>query len=411
MEKWEREAKTFAKWWHTGQYRKYTNDTVPYYLHCGAVARLLKTHVPSATREMIIAAWLHDTLEDTDVTALEIYNTFGSVVLQHVEDLTERKYPGCGRRERKERELARLSQVSIGSKTIKLADLLDNAKDILEKDKDFAVVYLREKRDLLTYALKDGDPVLWALCDRVVEDGLKLLSEFKGISSMKTGLTDITLIVDRSGSMNKIYNDTIGGLNSFLQSQRAVEGEAVFSAVQFDDKYEQVVTGIDIQRVTNFTPGYDFMPRGSTALYDALGRTITAIGARLKALSEEARPERVMVVIVTDGKENASEEFTKKQVFDMIKHQTDVYKWDFTYIGANQDSMQSGAAIGIAASKTMDYSHTGVGARGAFAAASNYTHSFRAAPTREAASASAFTAEDRKAAAGDSAGLKPDSTV
>lgn len=172
MEQWEREAKTFAKWWHTGQYRKYTNDTVPYYLHCGAVARLLKIHVPSATREMIIAAWLHDTLEDTDVTALEISNTFGPVVLQHVDDLTERKYPGLNRAARKAKEVERLSQVPIGSKTIKLADLLDNAKDILEKDPNFAKVYLREKRVLLDVALKEGDAVLWGLCNTIVETGL-----------------------------------------------------------------------------------------------------------------------------------------------------------------------------------------------------------------------------------------------
>lgn len=218
---------------------------------------------------------------------------------------------------------------------------------------------------------------------------------------MKAGLTEIVKVVDRSGSMERVYSDTIGGLNTYVASQRKEPGECLLTVIQFDDKYEVLIVAQNIQHVREFSAGRDFIPRGSTALYDALGRAITETGARLSALDEAVRPERVLFVIVTDGFENASKEYTQPQVFDMIKHQQDKYKWDFTYIGANQDSMRVGATIGIKAGKTLDFSHTGGGTRGAFAAAANYSSSYRGAPTLEAATASSFTVEDRQAAKAD----------
>jgi hypothetical protein len=122
--------------------------------------------------------------------------------------------------------------------------------------------------------------------------------------------TDVTVILDRSGSMEAIQSDVIGGFNRFLRDQQHESGECRLTLVQFDDQYDVVYTArsiADAPRLMDHT----FQPRGSTALLDAIGRTIDATGARLAALSESNRPDRVMLVIVTDGLENASTEYTR----------------------------------------------------------------------------------------------------
>src|SRR5690349_20776387 len=166
--------------------------------------------------------------------------------------------------------------------------------------------------------------------------------------------TDITIILDRSGSMESVKSDTIGGFNSFLSEQQKIDGEASLSLVQFDDQYEVVYEDKDIRDAAKLTEA-TFQPRGSTALLDAIGRTVNAVGGRLAALPEAERPDKVLMVIMTDGFENASHEFSAAQVSKMINHQREVYSWEFMFIGANQDAVLSANEIGIPAHAALTY--------------------------------------------------------
>lgn len=189
--------------------------------------------------------------------------------------------------------------------------------------------------------------------------------------------TDITIILDRSGSMESVKQDTIGGFNNFLSEQQKVEGEASLSLVQFDDQYEVVYEDKDIQAAARLTES-SFQPRGSTALFDAIGRTINSVGRRLAALPETERPDSVLLVIMTDGFENASREFTAAKVGELIKHQRDVYKWEFMFIGANQDAVLSAQAIGIQAGAALTYAANEEGTQIAFSMIAKKVSNYRA---------------------------------
>ena len=169
---------------------------------------------------------------------------------------------------------------------------------------------------------------------------------------MRNDLTDITMIVDRSGSMASIKSDAEGGINTFIEMQKQEPGEALLTLVQFDTHYEFLHSGIPIKQV----PAFTLLPRGGTALLDAVGRAINETGARLAAMDEAQRPGLVVVVIVTDGEENSSHEFRREQIRAMIEHQQVVYKWQFTFLAANQDAFAEGASLGIAASGIANFS-------------------------------------------------------
>ena len=168
---------------------------------------------------------------------------------------------------------------------------------------------------------------------------------------MRTNLTDITMVIDRSGSMESIRTDAEGGINTFIDSQKTEPGEALLTLVQFDTEYEFVHKGAAIGSV----PKFKLVPRGSTALLDAVGRAINETGARLAAMEESQRPGLVVFVIVTDGAENSSKEFTREKIREMIEHQQSVYKWQFTFLAANQDAFAEGASMGIAQAGTAGY--------------------------------------------------------
>lgn len=195
--------------------------------------------------------------------------------------------------------------------------------------------------------------------------------------------TDITIILDRSGSMESVKQDTIGGFNNFLSEQQKVEGEASLSLVQFDDQYEVVYEDKNIQSADRLTER-TFQPRGSTALFDAVGRTINAVGARLAALPEAERPDSVLIVIMTDGFENASREFTAAKVGEIISHQRDVYKWEFMFIGANQDAVLSARAIGIQAGAALTYAANEEGTQIAFSMVADKVRNYRVSKDVEA---------------------------
>lgn len=171
---------------------------------------------------------------------------------------------------------------------------------------------------------------------------------------MKNNYTDLTLIVDRSGSMCGIVDDTIGGINSFIESQRAMKGECTVSQIQFDHRYNELYIAKDINDIVPLTTK-DYIPSGTTALFDAIGRTINNIGERLSAMCEDERPDKVIVVIITDGYENASTEFSKQRIKEMITLQEDVYNWDTVFLGANMDAVAEGASFGTKLDKTMTW--------------------------------------------------------
>ncbi len=199
--------------------------------------------------------------------------------------------------------------------------------------------------------------------------------------------TDITFILDRSGSMSERRDETINGFNTFIEDQKKEQGRAVVSLIQFDDKYESYETpdalafsGVDINQVPKLTRE-KFVPRGSTALRMAICRAIDETGKRLADMPEHTRPGKVLFVIMTDGMENASylagPMYGPEQTRSRITHQQDVYSWNFMYIGTNQDAVLAGRSYGINAGNTMNYGSSKAECTSAFAALSSGVKSYR----------------------------------
>lgn len=162
---------------------------------------------------------------------------------------------------------------------------------------------------------------------------------------MKKGLTEVVFLLDRSGSMAGLESDTIGGFNGFVRKQCEEEGETLLTTVLFDDQYEVLWDGVDATKA--MLTDQDYYVRGMTALLDAVGRTVVTVGNRLSETPEHRKPERIIVVITTDGMENASSEYTHEKVKELIKHQRDTYNWEFIFMGANIDATKEAANIGI----------------------------------------------------------------
>jgi uncharacterized protein YegL len=168
---------------------------------------------------------------------------------------------------------------------------------------------------------------------------------------MRSDLTDITLVVDRSGSMAQVQEDAEGGVNSFIEQQAKEPGEALVTLVQFDTEYEFLHKGVPISQV----PKYELVPRGMTALLDAVGRAINETGERLAKMDERDRPGLVIFVVMTDGLENSSKEFSKADVKALIQRQQGKYNWHFTFLGANQDAFTEAGDMGIAAAGVANF--------------------------------------------------------
>ena len=210
--------------------------------------------------------------------------------------------------------------------------------------------------------------------------------------------TDITMVLDRSGSMQSIKDDTIGGFDAFISEQGRLPGRCTVSLVQFDNVYEEVYTGRDLADV----PGLTLVPRGSTAMLDAIGRAVNAAGARLAAMPEDGRPGTVIVGIMTDGLENASREFAYPMVKALIEQQEQVYGWTFMYMGANQDAIEVGASLGVARDRSLTYAGPKVAAAmGAYSASVGTIREAVAAgaPVEQARRRAAYSDEQRRKAA------------
>jgi uncharacterized protein YegL len=171
---------------------------------------------------------------------------------------------------------------------------------------------------------------------------------------MKKGLTELVFILDKSGSMGGLEADTIGGYNSMLDKQKAVKGECHITTALFDHSYRLLHDRIDLNAVGAITEK-EYCVGGSTALIDAIGRTIHKIGNAQKNTAEAYRAEKVMFVIITDGEENASREYSTERVKRMIERQKNRYGWEFIFLGANIDSVETAGRFGISANRAQNF--------------------------------------------------------
>lgn len=168
--------------------------------------------------------------------------------------------------------------------------------------------------------------------------------------------TYLTVLLDRSYSMNTIREGVIEGINGFIKEQAQDEKPVKLSLIQFDDQYKVNYTDLNVKEVKNLNKN-SYKPRGSTALYYAMARTIEELGQRLAALPENDRPQRVVIVVYSDGEENHSEffgkQYTKGYVRELVNRQQNVYNWQFLFLGADLDA-SVGSEIGISNSYRVD---------------------------------------------------------
>ena len=209
---------------------------------------------------------------------------------------------------------------------------------------------------------------------------------------MKKGLTELVMILDRSGSMGGLESDTIGGFNGMIEKQRKEEGEALVSVVLFDDVSEVVYDRVPIAKVEPMTDKQYYV-RGCTALLDAVGGAIHHIGNVHKYAREEDVPEKTIFIITTDGMENASRQYTYEKVRTMIERQKEKYNWEFLFLGANIDAVREAGRFGIQASRAVKYEHDGAGTRKNFCVLSNIVGRARGADSAAQMSAM-FDEED-----------------
>jgi hypothetical protein len=206
---------------------------------------------------------------------------------------------------------------------------------------------------------------------------------------MRSDLSDITLVVDRSGSMQSIRSDAEGGVNAFIEGQAKQPGEALLTLVQFDTEYEFIHKGV----LVSLAGPYSLVPRGGTALLDAVGRAINETGQRLAAMAEQDRPGLVVFVVMTDGEENSSKEFSKSNIKEMIQLQQERYGWHFTFLGADQDAFAEAQELGMAASGAANFSRNKVAA--AYRATSAKVARMRRQTVDNMPVANEFTIEER----------------
>lgn len=216
----------------------------------------------------------------------------------------------------------------------------------------------------------------------------------------KKNLTLIALILDRTGSMQSIKDDVIGGFNQFVKEQQEEKGEATMLMAQFDsqDPYEVIYDMKDIQDVEELTDK-TYVPRGSTPLLDAIGRGINDVAEKIGKMAKRSQPAKVILAVMTDGAENASREFNLKTIKKMVEEkQKD--GWQFAFLGANLDSFGEAGSMGMAQGTAMNYDHSALGTKQAYTSMSQAISSYRGASidVTSADDYKLFDDEDSKAA-------------
>ena len=212
---------------------------------------------------------------------------------------------------------------------------------------------------------------------------------------MKKNLTEIVFILDRSGSMAGLEDDTIGGFNAMIQKQKGEDGEAYVSTILFDNHTEVIHDRVTLTEVPQLTEK-EYYVRGCTALLDAVGGAIHHIGNVHKYAREEDRPEKTLFVITTDGMENASRRYSYEKVKEMITRQKETYGWEFLFLGANIDAAKEAARFGIDADRAADYHADSVGTEVIYEAVCETVCDFRASRPMEAGWKKKIDADFRK---------------
>ena len=179
---------------------------------------------------------------------------------------------------------------------------------------------------------------------------------------MRKTLTELVFILDRSGSMSGLELDTIGGFNSMIAKQKSEAGEAIISTVLFDNTSEVIHDRVDIQKIEPMTDKQYYV-RGCTALLDAIGGAIHHIGNVHKYARDEDRPEHTLFIITTDGMENASHKYSSDRVKQMIKRQKAKYGWEFLFLGANIDAIETASNYGISQDRAVNYRNDSLGTK------------------------------------------------
>jgi uncharacterized protein YegL len=172
--------------------------------------------------------------------------------------------------------------------------------------------------------------------------------------------TEIIFVIDKSGSMSHLANDTIGGFNGFVESQKD-DTKTTLTTVLFDTTWKILHDGVDVYEVEPMT-NKDYIAGGGTAMLDAIGEIINRVQDRHDELGPE-KPDSVLFVITTDGEENSSRKFTKAQIEKMIKHQTNGHGWTFMFLGANMDAVKEASSLGISSNYSVSYDYSTIGTR------------------------------------------------
>ena len=197
----------------------------------------------------------------------------------------------------------------------------------------------------------------------------------------KKGFTEIVAIVDRSGSMQEIRADAMGGFNAFLADQQQLPGEATMTVVLFDHEYIVLHSNVKVQDIAPLDKS-TYIPRGQTALYDAIGRAVNEVKGRIDGMAEADKPEGVIFAILTDGMENASAEFDKDGVTKMITEQQKEGR-EFAFLAAGQDAFELGRGIGIKQQAVANFVGSAKGVRAAFSGVSHYAAEYRSGGSQQ----------------------------
>jgi len=209
---------------------------------------------------------------------------------------------------------------------------------------------------------------------------------------MRRDYTHITVILDRTGSMQCIRDDTIGGFNTFLKQQKQEPGKATLTLVQFDtqDPYEVIHKFKPVKDIPELT-WETFVPRASTPLLDAMGRGINDLEDTLADMPQAKRPTGIVMVIMTDGQENSSREFRKDQIAKMVKEKQEKAGWQFIFLSADLAAINDAIAAGVRANSAMSFDKTARGTSLAWSASSRWVSEYRSGRTEDVS----FTKEDR----------------